>query len=136
MRFSFLCVKPGLLRSSLALAGLLSFGHLQAARAQGEEGSVIQAAEADFWWLLWFGAGWFGFVVMIPFFTIFNGPDEVFVGPLARMIGSVDMAWLVGLIVSSVAYYVLCLSLDLKKEEELIRQIEKTSPQFSTGKAW
>ncbi|MNN73291.1 hypothetical protein D3C81_1893980 [compost metagenome] len=52
------------------------------------------------------------------------------------MIGSLDMAWLVGLIVSSVAYYVLCLSLDLKKEEALIRQIEKASPQFSTGKAW
>ncbi|MNZ23986.1 Permease for cytosine/purine, uracil, thiamine, allantoin [compost metagenome] len=77
-----------------------------------------------------------GFLVMIPFFTIFNGPDEIYVGPLARMIGSLDMAWLVGLIVSSVAYYVLCLSLDLKKEEALIRQIEKASPQFSTGKAW
>ncbi|MDH4871288.1 cytosine permease [Pseudomonas sp. BN515] len=77
-----------------------------------------------------------GFVVMIPFFTIFSGPDEVYVGPLARMIGSVDMAWLVGLIVSGVAYYLLCLSLDLKKEETLIRQIEKEAPQFTTGKAW
>ncbi|MDH4557063.1 allantoin permease [Pseudomonas sp. BN417] len=77
-----------------------------------------------------------GFVVMIPFFTIFSGPEEVYVGPLARMIGSVDMAWLVGLIVSGVAYYLLCLSLDLKKEETLIRQIEKDAPQFTTGKAW
>lgn len=77
-----------------------------------------------------------GFLAMIPFFTIFNGPQEVFVGPLARMIGSVDMAWLVGLIVSGVAYYLLCLSLDLEKEEQLIKHIEKTSPQYTTGEGW
>ncbi|WP_207886104.1 cytosine permease [Pseudomonas sp. 30_B] len=77
-----------------------------------------------------------GFVVMIPFFTIYNGADEIFVGPLARMIGGVDMAWLVGLIVSGIAYYLLCLSLDLDKEEQLIRQIESATPHFSTGKAW
>ena len=77
-----------------------------------------------------------GFVVMIPFFTLYNGTDEVFVGPLAKMIGGVDMAWLVGLIVSGVAYYLLCLSLDLAKEERLIRDIESTTPHFSTGKAW
>ncbi|MEQ6289042.1 purine-cytosine permease family protein [Vogesella sp. GCM10023246] len=77
-----------------------------------------------------------GFLAMIPFFAIFNGPQEVFVGPLARMIGSVDMAWLVGLIVSGVAYYLLCLSLDLDKEETLIKHIEKTSPQYTTGEGW
>ncbi|MFZ6049724.1 purine-cytosine permease family protein [Pseudomonas sp. CR3202] len=77
-----------------------------------------------------------GFVVMIPFFTIFSGTEEVYVGPLARMIGSVDLAWLVGLIVSGIAYYLLCLSLDLEKEETLIRHIEKDSPHFTTGKAW
>ncbi|HJV24081.1 MAG TPA: cytosine permease [Aromatoleum sp.] len=77
-----------------------------------------------------------GFVSMIPFFTIFNGPDEVYVGPLARMIGSVDMAWLVGLIVSGVAYYVACLTLDLEREERVIRHIEKTSPWFTTGDGW
>ncbi|AXK39493.1 purine-cytosine permease family protein [Crenobacter cavernae] len=77
-----------------------------------------------------------GFVTMIPFFTIFNGPKEVYVGPLARMIGSVDLAWLVGLVVSGLAYYLLCLTLDLKKEEELIRHIEKTTPQYTTGEGW
>jgi nucleobase:cation symporter-1, NCS1 family len=77
-----------------------------------------------------------GFVAMIPFFTIFNGPEEVYVGPLARMIGSVDMAWLVGLIVSGVAYYIACLTLDLEREERVIRHIEKTSPWFTTGEGW
>ncbi|MDN0074580.1 cytosine permease [Crenobacter sp. SG2303] len=77
-----------------------------------------------------------GFVAMIPFFSIFNGTEEVYVGPLAKMIGSVDMAWLVGLIVSGVAYYLLCLSLDLDKEEAVIRHIEKTAPQYTTGDSW
>ncbi|MFC3533234.1 purine-cytosine permease family protein [Vogesella facilis] len=77
-----------------------------------------------------------GFLAMIPFFTIFNGPQEVFVGPLARMIGSVDLAWLVGLIVSGIAYYLLCLSLDLDKEEAVIRHIEQHSPQYTTGEGW
>ncbi|BAK77018.1 permease for cytosine/purines uracil thiamine allantoin [Pseudogulbenkiania sp. NH8B] len=77
-----------------------------------------------------------GFVAMVPFFTIFNGTEEVYVGPLAKMIGSVDMAWLVGLIVSGVAYYLLCLTLDLEKEEKVIRHIEKTSPHFTAGKGW
>ena len=77
-----------------------------------------------------------GFLAMIPFFTIFNGADEVFVGPLARLIGNVDMAWLVGLIVSGVSYYLLCLSLDLGREEAVIRHIEKHSPQYTSGKGW
>ncbi|WP_018150764.1 purine-cytosine permease family protein [Leeia oryzae] len=74
-----------------------------------------------------------GFVAMIPFFCIFNGPDEVYVGPLAKALGSVDLAWLVGLIVSGVAYYILCRSLDLDSEERVIRHIEKTQPHFTTG---
>lgn len=77
-----------------------------------------------------------GFVAMIPFFCIFNGPDEIYVGPLARAMGSVDLAWLVGLIVSGIAYYVLCLSLDLAKEEELIHRIEEKSPHLTTGRGW
>jgi biopolymer transport protein ExbB len=48
----------------LALAGWLIIGYTQPVLAQGEE-AIHQAAEADFWWLLWFGAGWFGFAVMI-----------------------------------------------------------------------
>jgi hypothetical protein len=47
--------------------------------------------------------------------------------------GSVDLAWLVGLFVSGIAYYALSRSLDLKYEESVIAHIEKTSPQYTTG---
>ena len=72
---------------------------------------------------------------MIPFFYIFDGVEqrEVYVGPLAKALGSIDIAWLVGLIVSGVAYYVLSRSIDLKREEAVIQHIEKISPQFTTG---
>jgi len=57
----------------------------------------------------------------------------VYVGPLAKALGSIDIAWLVGLIVSGLAYYWLSRSIDLKREEAVIQQIEKTSPQYTTG---
>lgn len=76
-----------------------------------------------------------GFVAMIPFFYIYDGVEqrEVYVGPLARALGSIDIAWLVGLIVSGLAYYWLSRSLDLKREESVIQNIEKTCPHYTTG---
>jgi purine-cytosine permease-like protein len=74
-----------------------------------------------------------GFVAMIPFFCVFNGSEEVYVGSLARAMGSVDLAWLVGLIVSGAAYYLLSNSLDLDSEERVIEHIEKHMPEFTTG---
>jgi len=74
-----------------------------------------------------------GFAAMIPFFCIFDGQDEVYVGPLARAIGSVDLAWLVGLFVSAIAYFLLARSLDMRKEEAVIAHIESTQPQYTTG---
>lgn len=74
-----------------------------------------------------------GFVSMVPFFCIFDGDREVYVGPLAKAMGSVDLAWLVGLIVSALAYYMLCRSLDLRREEAEIAQIEAHMPEFTTG---
>jgi NCS1 family nucleobase:cation symporter-1 len=74
-----------------------------------------------------------GFASMIPFFCVLDGANEVYVGPFARAMGSVDLAWLVGLFVSGIAYYVLSRSLDLKYEAKVIAQIEKTSPQYTTG---
>jgi nucleobase:cation symporter-1, NCS1 family len=64
---------------------------------------------------------------------VLDGANEVYVGPLARAMGSVDLAWLVGLLVSGLAYYALSRSLDLKHEESVIASIEKTSPQYTTG---
>ncbi|MDB6144566.1 MAG: allantoin permease [Pseudomonas sp.] len=76
-----------------------------------------------------------GFVAMIPFFYIFDGvaQKEVYVGPLAKALGNIDVAWLVGLIVSGLAYYWLSRSIDLKHEESVIQGIEKATPHFATG---
>ncbi|MCW3479045.1 cytosine permease [Neisseriaceae bacterium JH1-16] len=74
-----------------------------------------------------------GFIAMIPFFCIFDGDRPVYVGTLAKAMGSVDLAWLVGLIVSGAVYYLFCRSLDLKSEEAVIRHIEKHMPEYTTG---
>ena len=76
-----------------------------------------------------------GFVAMIPFFYIFDGvaQKEVYVGPLAKALGNIDIAWLVGLIVSGLVYYWLSRSIDLKNEEAVIQGIELTHPHFTTG---
>jgi purine-cytosine permease-like protein len=52
-----------------------------------------------------------GFVAMIPFFK-----TELYVGPVARMLGGADISMLIGLPVSAVVYLVLCRSLDLAAE--------------------
>lgn len=87
------------------------------------------------WGLRGIAAYAIGFVAMIPFFYIYDGVEqrEVYVGPLARALGSIDIAWLVGLIVSGLAYYWFSRSIDLASEETVIRQIEKNSPQYTTG---
>lgn len=76
-----------------------------------------------------------GFAAMIPFFYIFDAVEqkEVYVGPLAKALGSIDVAWLVGLIVSGLAYYWFSRSIDLQREETVILHIEKTSPHYTTG---
>ncbi|MDN7853696.1 purine-cytosine permease family protein [Burkholderia seminalis] len=63
-----------------------------------------------------------GFAAMVPFFSIFDAEAnrEVFVGPFARMLGGVDIAWLVGLAVAGAVYAVLSRSLDLERERRVI----------------
>jgi hypothetical protein len=62
---------------------------------------------------------------MVPFFYIFDASanKEVFVGPLARMLEGVDIAWLVGLVVSGLTYYLLSRSIDLAAERRIIDSI-------------
>ncbi|MCY1185858.1 hypothetical protein D9M73_266740 [compost metagenome] len=57
----------------------------------------------------------------------------MYVGPLAKALGSIDIAWLVGLIVSGVVYYLLSRSIDLVREETVIQGIENESPHYTTG---
>jgi purine-cytosine permease-like protein len=69
-----------------------------------------------------------GFAAMVPFFYIFDAAagKEVFVGPLARMLEGVDIAWLVGLVVSGLAYYLLSRSIDLEYERRIIDSITES----------
>lgn len=60
-----------------------------------------------------------GIAVMIPFFAIFNGADEVFVGPAARALDGADISLFIGLPVSAVVYWFLCRDLDLGEERRL-----------------
>ncbi|WP_322011616.1 purine-cytosine permease family protein [Paraburkholderia sp. J12] len=66
-----------------------------------------------------------GFASMIPFFSIVDNESgkEIFVGYFAHLMDGIDLAWLVGLIVSGAVYYVLSRSLDLAAEEKVIRTI-------------
>ncbi|TCW77492.1 allantoin permease [Burkholderia sp. SRS-46] len=63
-----------------------------------------------------------GFAAMVPFFYVFDAEAnrEVFVGPFARMLGGVDIAWLIGLVVAGGMYGVLSRSLDLDYERRVI----------------
>jgi nucleobase:cation symporter-1, NCS1 family len=69
-----------------------------------------------------------GFAAMIPFFYIYDAEaqKEVFVGYFARLLGGVDIAWLVGLIVAGGVYWLLSRSLDLNAEEKIIRSMKES----------
>jgi purine-cytosine permease-like protein len=60
-----------------------------------------------------------GIGVMVPFFAIFNGPDEVFVGFIARSLDNADISLFIGLPVSALLYWLLCQNLDLTQERRL-----------------
>jgi NCS1 family nucleobase:cation symporter-1 len=60
-----------------------------------------------------------GIAVMVPFFAIFNGSDEVFVGPAARALDGADISLFVGLPVSAILYWLLCRGMDLAEERRL-----------------
>ena len=60
-----------------------------------------------------------GIAVMVPFFAIFNGADEVFLGPVARALDGADLSLFIGLPVSAIVYWLLCRNLDLTEERQL-----------------
>ena len=68
-----------------------------------------------------------GFAAMVPFFYIVDATanKEIFVGPLARLLNGVDIAWMVGLLVSGLVYYVLSRSIDLAYERRVIDAISE-----------
>ena len=64
-----------------------------------------------------------GFCVEIPF-MVFCG-DGAYIGPLARRLQSVDISWIVGMIVAAGLYYILTRSLDLAGERVAIERSER-----------
>ncbi|MGF6724075.1 NCS1 family nucleobase:cation symporter-1 [Paraburkholderia sp. GAS41] len=80
------------------------------------------------WQMRGIGAYVIGFAAMIPFFFVYDAEaqKEVFVGYFARLLGGVDIAWLVGLIVSGGVYWLLSRSLDLRAEEKIIRSMKES----------
>lgn len=63
-----------------------------------------------------------GFVATIPFFVL----PEMYTGPIAHMLGGVDIGWLVGLLVSGASYALMCRSFDPAAEKAAIDQSEET----------
>jgi len=57
-----------------------------------------------------------GFAASVPFFNLAG----VYEGPIAKMLGDVDISWAPGLLVSAVAYYLLMRNVDLSKEQPAI----------------
>lgn len=60
------------------------------------------------------------FAVMIPFMYL-----SFYQGPVATRFGGVDFAFFVGIPVGAVLYYVLCLSLDLNREMQVIATADR-----------
>lgn len=83
-----------------------------------------------------------GIAVMIPFFAIFAGADEVFVGPVARALDGADLSLFVGLPVSALVYWLLCRDLDLGEERRLaadeaseLERLGRAEPEAVTAPA-
>lgn len=60
-----------------------------------------------------------GILVMVPFWAIYNGATEIFVGPVARSLEGADLSLFIGLPVSAIVYWWLCRNLDLTEERRL-----------------
>jgi purine-cytosine permease-like protein len=72
-----------------------------------------------------------GICVEIPFMVLPQLARWSYTGPLARLLGGIDIAWLVGLIVTGTAYLMLSRSLDLATEQnaEAASDRELNAPQ-------
>ena len=58
-----------------------------------------------------------GMAAMVPFISL-----HFYVGPIAKLLGGVDISFLVGLAVSGVAYYVLTRDVDLSDEHAAVER--------------
>jgi purine-cytosine permease-like protein len=58
-----------------------------------------------------------GFLAEVPFMVLLDIDGHSYIGPLAKQINEVDIAWIVGLIVSGGVYWWLTRSLDVRAEQ-------------------
>jgi nucleobase:cation symporter-1, NCS1 family len=66
-----------------------------------------------------------GFLVEVPFMVLPDIGGWSYTGPLAKQVSGIDIAWLVGLAVTSAVYLWLSRSLDLRREEQVVRGSEQ-----------
>ncbi|MGY6158519.1 purine-cytosine permease family protein [Paraburkholderia strydomiana] len=66
------------------------------------------------------GAYFIGFAAMLPFSS-----TGFYVGPIARMLGNIDIGMVIGLVVSAAVYLVSCRSMDIRRELDLAREADR-----------
>ena len=72
-----------------------------------------------------------GFAASVPFFVLPN----IWTGPLGNVLQGVDIAWLVGLVVSGGSYYLLTRSLDVGSERRKVQASEQALEGHDTSTA-
>ncbi len=72
-----------------------------------------------------------GFIASVPFFVLPN----IWTGPLGNVLQGVDVAWLVGLVVSGGSYYLLTRSLDVGSERRKVQASEQALEGHDTSTA-
>jgi purine-cytosine permease-like protein len=66
-----------------------------------------------------------GFAAEIPFMVLPSIAGFKYTGPIAKQISDIDISWLVGLAVASIAYWLLSRTLDLQDEQPAIEASEE-----------
>ena len=76
-----------------------------------------------------------GFAAEIPFMVLLNlvTLKSYFTGPLASKINSVDISWIVGAVVTGVAYWLLTRNLDVTAEQGAIKASEDMLQEINVG---
>jgi cytosine/uracil/thiamine/allantoin permease len=73
-----------------------------------------------------------GLVAEIPFMVVPDIDGRSYAGPVARRMSDADLAWLVGLAVSGLAYWVLTRSLDVRGERRAVETSEARLAEATT----
>ena len=76
-----------------------------------------------------------GFAAEVPFMVLLNlvTLKSYYTGPLASKINSVDISWIVGAVVTGIAYWLLTRNLDVAAEQGAIKDSEKVLEEIDEG---